>query len=48
MIYDIKITKKQIKLIMNALYLVENEFGNADDEMEIYNYLEETTGVEMY
>lgn len=48
MIYDIKLTEKQIKIIMNALYLVENEFGNADEEMEIYNYLEKTTGVDMY
>lgn len=48
MIHDIKLTEKQIKNIMNALYLVENEFGNADDGMEIYNYLEETAGVDMY
>lgn len=48
MLYDIKLTENQIKLIMNALYLVESEFGDADDEIEIYNYLVEITGLDLY
>ncbi|WP_294378693.1 hypothetical protein [uncultured Clostridium sp.] len=45
MIYNIKLSESQIETIMNALFGVEAEFGNAEDEMEIYKYLELVTGL---
>ena len=48
MIYDIKLTENQIKLIINAMYIVANEFEDEGDKLELYNYLREITGIDAY
>lgn len=45
MIYKIELSESQIETIMNALFGVEAEFGNAEDEIEIYKYFESLTGL---
>ena len=45
MIYKIELSESQVETIMNALFGVEADFGDAEEEMKIYKYLESLTGL---
>lgn len=48
MVYEIKLTEAQVKTIMSALFGVEADFGDAEEEMKLYKYFESLTGLDPY